>query len=573
MNVGSLFSGIGGLDAGLARAGFRHAFMCESDPWRRDILAARFPGVPIYEDVGAVAVQDAGGRSLHRASGPPESDTGDDRRNGRGKASSLDLLCGGFPCQDVSVAGRRAGLAGARSGLFHEFARVASVLMPKWLLIENVPGLLSSNDGADFIAILDEVQKLGYVPEVNIVDSQHYGVPQRRRRVFFLCVHVEHGRQARTPISLPMLVQALTEISAFILIAENARSITAPGSWASGYESCVDGLRRRMTLFGATSEKAWMRLLDDFLVSLRRSPSELASWVSLSESARFGDDGKTDTSSSAPTRTVSVSVDSSTESLLRKAWADLFLPASAFITSTSTSPTTSRATSLCAEIVASISECIAPLIASFPLCWNEDSSGSTARKVLTSYARQSSSSLFGDLDGVREWEPAALRAERVQGELERDPRAAAERCGEVLAVGTRCQRHPATRAEARQDVAVASLSGLGSGGPDDNDGQGGRLVDRRREDDENLVSYNWQSGGDVRLSVRPTTEHVDALSKSQVPAVGVRRLTPVECERLQALPDNWTATGSEPDSRRYAALGDAVTASVGEWLGRRIAAA
>jgi site-specific DNA-cytosine methylase len=92
---------------------------------------------------------------------------------------------------------------------------------------------------------------------------------------------------------------------------------------------------------------------------------------------------------------------------------------------------------------------------------------------------------------------------------------------------------------------------------------------RRREDDENLVmGWNWQSGGDVRHMFG---EQSPSLQTQQVPAVGVRRLTPTECERLQAWPDGWTnPDGTAPDSRRYAACGDGVTASVAEWIGRRI---
>jgi len=201
----------------------RHVFLCESDRWRRGVLAARFPGIPVHEDV----------RDLARG----------------GTLGGVDLLCGGFPCQDVSVAGRHAGLAGERSGLFFESARVANAFRSGRVLVENVPGLLSSNGGRDFGVVLGTLADVGYGLAWRILDSRHFGVPQRRRRVF------------------------------------------------------------------------------------------------------------------------------------------------------------------------------------------------------------------------------------IVGELaDRDPRAAAERCGQVLAVGPRCPGHPATRRKARPDVAVASLSGLGTGGPDDNDGQGNRLI-------------------------------------------------------------------------------------------------
>jgi DNA (cytosine-5)-methyltransferase 1 len=99
---------------------------------------------------------------------------------------SVDLICGGFPCQDLSVAGRRAGLRGERSGLFFEFARIAQTLRPTWLLIENVPGLLTSAKGHDFAVIVDTLADIGYGLAWRILDSQYFGVPQRRRRVYIV---------------------------------------------------------------------------------------------------------------------------------------------------------------------------------------------------------------------------------------------------------------------------------------------------------------------------------------------------------------------------------------------------
>lgn len=348
MNVGSLFSGVGGLDHGLARAGFRHAFLCEQDPWRRGVLAERFPGVPIYDDVRDVG---HGGRDAGGLAGGADGDAQD--RNGDRSAAAahrlagtVDLLCGGFPCQDLSVAGQRRGLAGERSGLFFEYARVIDAVRPRWVLIENVPGLLSSQGGRDFGIVLGTLADLGYGVAWRTLDSRFFGVPQRRRRVFILA-------------------------------------------------------------------------------------------------------------------TVAVG----------------------------------------------------------------------------------------------------------------DPRAAAGRAGQVLAVGTRCPGHSQAGGEARQGVAespenrphtlpahrswrgdldmdtyIAAPLSHGSN-PNSN------MAGRRREDD----SLRAGDGGSSRLNQVLT------------PEASVRRLTPRECERLQALPDDWTRVpDNAPDSRRYAALGDAVTATVGEWIGRRL---
>src|SRR5690606_35986875 len=98
----------------------------------------------------------------------------------------VDLVCGGFPCQDLSVAGRRAGLAGARSGLWWEFHRILAGLRPRWVVIENVPGLLSSNGGRDMGTLLRSLGDLGYGWAYRELDAQWFGLAQRRKRVFIV---------------------------------------------------------------------------------------------------------------------------------------------------------------------------------------------------------------------------------------------------------------------------------------------------------------------------------------------------------------------------------------------------
>lgn len=157
---GSTFSGIGGMDLGLERAGWRGAWQVEIDGWRRRILERHWPGTPRWGDI----------RGFPGGADP--------------EGLRVDLVCGGFPCQDLSVAGRRAGLGGERSGLFFEFARVVSLLQPRWVLVENVPGLLSSNAGEDMGVVVEALSDIGYGLAWRVLDSQHFGVPQRRRRVY-----------------------------------------------------------------------------------------------------------------------------------------------------------------------------------------------------------------------------------------------------------------------------------------------------------------------------------------------------------------------------------------------------
>ena len=135
------------------------AFQCEIDNPASDVLKKHWPNVPNIGDVRNVRKENTG---------------------------SIDLICGGFPCQDVSIAGKRAGLAGERSGLWFEFARVIDDIEPEWVVIENVPGLLSSNRGQDFAVILRWLVERGYGVSWRILDAQYFGVPQRRRRVFIV---------------------------------------------------------------------------------------------------------------------------------------------------------------------------------------------------------------------------------------------------------------------------------------------------------------------------------------------------------------------------------------------------
>jgi DNA (cytosine-5)-methyltransferase 1 len=156
ITAGSLFSGIGGFDLGFSRAGIATRWFVERDPACQRVLAERFPGVPIHDDVTTVS-----------------------------ELPYVDIITAGVPCQDVSVAGKRAGLAGARTGLFWEAVRIVAETRPAVFVLENVPGLLSSNRGRDFGTVLDALAELGALDICwRILDAQFFGVAQRRRRVF-----------------------------------------------------------------------------------------------------------------------------------------------------------------------------------------------------------------------------------------------------------------------------------------------------------------------------------------------------------------------------------------------------
>ena len=161
----SLFAGVGGFDLAMQRQGVKVVASVEIDKKCQEVLAHRFPDSKIFDDVTTVK-----GSDLIAAGFTP----------------STGIITGGFPCQDLSVAGKRAGLAGERSGLFWEIARIVDETQTEYFVIENVPGLLSSNNGADFGVVLGTMADLGYSLGWRVLDAQHFGVPQRRRRVFIV---------------------------------------------------------------------------------------------------------------------------------------------------------------------------------------------------------------------------------------------------------------------------------------------------------------------------------------------------------------------------------------------------
>lgn len=167
LTYGSLFAGVGGFDLGFDAAGWDCKFQVEWDKHCQSVLKRHWPDVAKFEDV-----RDVNGADLE----------------------PVDLISFGSPCQDLSVAGKRSGLDGDRSGLFFEGIRIIKEMRdatngqyPKWAIWENVPGALTSNKGEDFAEVLNQMADIGALAiEWNILDAQWFGVAQRRRRIFVI---------------------------------------------------------------------------------------------------------------------------------------------------------------------------------------------------------------------------------------------------------------------------------------------------------------------------------------------------------------------------------------------------
>jgi DNA (cytosine-5)-methyltransferase 1 len=192
MKAVSLFAGVGGFDLALERAGVPVVASVEIDKHARGVLQQQFPNTTLLEDV-----KDVTGNQLR--------ELGFDGSNG--------IIVGGFPCQDLSVAGKRAGLAGGRSGLFWEICRILDETKAKWFVLENVPGLLSSNDGRDMGTVIQALVERGYGVAYRILDAQYFGVAQRRRRIFIVgCL----GNNGSAPAEVLALIEGMRRYSAEI---------------------------------------------------------------------------------------------------------------------------------------------------------------------------------------------------------------------------------------------------------------------------------------------------------------------------------------------------------------------
>jgi DNA (cytosine-5)-methyltransferase 1 len=159
MNVLDLFSGIGGFSLGLERAGMRTVAFCEREPYARAVLAKHWPDVPCYPDVCELTADRLARDGI-----------------------SVDVICGGFPCQDISLAGKGAGLAGERSGLWREYARLIGELRPRFVIVENVAALLSRG----LAEVLGDMAAIGFDAEWHCIPAAAVGAPHRRDRIWII---------------------------------------------------------------------------------------------------------------------------------------------------------------------------------------------------------------------------------------------------------------------------------------------------------------------------------------------------------------------------------------------------
>jgi DNA (cytosine-5)-methyltransferase 1 len=165
LTYGSCFAGIGGMDLGLDRAGMVCRWQIENDEYRKTVLARHWPEVKRYDDI----------RAVH-------------------SVEQVDVICGGFPCQDLSYAGLQAGLSGDRSGLYRELFRLVRQGKPSYVLVENVAALLRTEY---FTRLVDDFTAIGYDTEWKVLRGTDFNAPHERRRVFVVAYPYEGNGTAR----------------------------------------------------------------------------------------------------------------------------------------------------------------------------------------------------------------------------------------------------------------------------------------------------------------------------------------------------------------------------------------
>jgi DNA (cytosine-5)-methyltransferase 1 len=216
LTVGSLYAGIGGFDLGFERAGMQVLWQCEQDRYCTAVLKKHWPNIPVHPDVRSLVANSSSARTRRtqgdsgstgkeavtqspevlqsdRTSSTERTKSDSDTTDMSVSVPYVDVLCGGFPCQDISVAGHGAGIEGERSGLWFEFSRLIGEIRPKYVVAENVPILTKRG----LNRVLANLAESGYDAEWDCLPASAFGAPHRRDRIWIVAYPTGSGFQRR----------------------------------------------------------------------------------------------------------------------------------------------------------------------------------------------------------------------------------------------------------------------------------------------------------------------------------------------------------------------------------------
>lgn len=532
--------------------------------------------------------------------------------------ATLDVLCGGTPCQSFSVAGLRKGLDDPRGNLMLTFGAIAGKYQPRWLVWENVPGVLSTNNGKDFASFLDMLEELGYIIDCDILDAQFHGVPQRRRRVFVCGQHRDDLLSQMTDSSALTIAQCWQEILHGILVSACQEYENEQQNLDLAYLS-KDGVMRRMKLFGLLGDQSSFRMLQMNLVEsfLRFQADQRKS------DAVRGENGKELTQGDLLTDFQEEVLSTLTEQSLSNALEESYEVMKSFITLTEIKTITPAQIFMCSKAVLNIAKLIQLLNQSSPCFWSAASSSLISIKEYTNYARYTTSDIFGDVERVSAWRDFIKQAESTSDAI---GNIGVENFGEVFPISESLRGNPAPSRETGKEItdnagfSTGTCSGkqtfgtlmancgtkqwLGNQEALSGDyhvfALAGNTIGRQPENGGNGTGMGIGSESDPAYTLQASHSHAVAFGVGESPDVGhclragaskadkhesttyikqamkVRRLTPTECERLQGFPDDYTLVPyrNKPaaDGPRYKALGNSWAVPVVRWIGERIEA-
>ena len=515
MKVLSLFSGVGGFDLGLERAGMETVFQCEWDKHATKILERHWPDVPRWDDVSTLT-----GKHI------------------LAHAPVIDVVAWGSPCQDLSVAGKRAGLDGSRSGLFHEGIRIIKELRketnnvyPRISLWENVYGALNSNKGADFGVILDEMAEAGsLVQEWRVLDAQYFGVPQRRRRVFLVSVF-DTATAARCPNPLLPVSESMQRDTPTSGTPGQEPTRTTPESVASGSESPI--LIDRAA-FNQGVNAQYEPIISDNPITpslVARGPHAVATFTKAKRAQTTTDDETWVEGKPAPTLNAFDQGDT-------------------------------RATTVIVGDERTYRDVTGALLGRDSFGPNHEGArdGKPILEPMLSFDTK-----FGSNANVFENQSPTLKASQAA------PSVAYGIQGNVI--GRQDHNGPGGKGHTEEGDPMFTLTGtdIHAVAYDEyNDTLGGNVhhaLGAGTKQSTGVVVDNeivgtLRSGGDGGV---PSSRGEHLVTQS---SMAVRRLTPIECERLMGWPDGWT--DGQADTHRYKQCGNGVASPVATWIGQQL---